>query len=91
MTIVNKTDIARAVCDATGLPLVHSKSVIDAFLAAVKAQAEGGATVRLSGFGAFSVKARPARTGRNPRTGETMELPETRKLTFKASKVAAPE
>ena len=44
-----------------------------------------GDTVALIGFGKFQVKARPARTGRNPATGHPIEIPESRKLHFKAS------
>ncbi len=46
-----------------------------------------GEDVRLAGFGTFAVKASPARAGRNPRTGESLSIPATRRPSFKAGKV----
>lgn len=86
MVTVNKDAVVRAVAEKTGLPLSATKSVIDAFTDHVANAARQGDTIRLAGFGSFSVKARPARTGRNPATGQTIEIPETRRLVFKASR-----
>ncbi|MEI2806229.1 MAG: HU family DNA-binding protein [Albidovulum sp.] len=88
MVTVNKDAVVRAVAEKTGLPLSATKSVIDAFTDHVGTAAAEGATIRLMGFGSFSVKARPARTGRNPKTGEAVAIPETRRLVFKASKAS---
>lgn len=86
MGTVTKDAIVRAVAEKTGQPIAQAKAAIESFLDATKERAEAGDTIRLMGFGSFSVKARPARLGRNPGTGETIEIPETRRLTFKASK-----
>lgn len=88
MVTVNKDAVVRAVAEKTGLPLAAAKSAIEAFTDHVGMAAAEGATIRLMGFGSFSVKARRARTGRNPATGEVIEIPETRRLVFKASKAS---
>ena len=88
MVTVNKDALVRDVAEGNGLPIKTAKDVIDAFLGRISAHAEGGATVRLTGFGSFSVKARPPRTGRNPATGAPIEIAETRRLVFKASKTS---
>ncbi|ARE40885.1 DNA-binding protein HBsu [Rhodovulum sp. P5] len=89
MGTVNKSDMIREVAEATGHTAAAAQAAVDAFLAAVKTRAEAGDTISLRGFGIFKVRARPARMGRNIRTGEPMELPESRKLTFKAAKTKA--
>ncbi len=87
MGTVNKDTLVKVAAEQSGLAQGSAKAVIDAFLGAVAARAEAGDTVRLSGFGTFTVKARAGRVGRNPATGEPVEIPESRKLTFKAPKV----
>jgi len=88
MGTVAKDALIKAVTEKTGATAAATRAAIDAFLDVTRSRAEAGDTIRLIGFGSFSVKARPARTGRNPRTGETVEIPESRRLTFKASKSA---
>jgi DNA-binding protein HU-beta len=86
MGTVTKDALVRRVAETTGQKIAAARATIDAFLDAAKALAEAGDTVRLMGFGSFQVKARPPRIGRNPKTGEAMEIAESRRLTFKASK-----
>lgn len=88
MGTVSKSDMIRQTAEKTGASAAVAKEVVDAFLETVTDRAEAGDTINLIGFGRFSVKARPARVGRNPATGVAMEIPESRKLTFKASKKA---
>lgn len=88
MDTVVKTELARRLAEAYPLFQSDAHAVIDVFLDVVKAAVEAGSTVRLTGFGSFSIKAKPARKSRNPRTGETVDTPESRKLVFKASKTA---
>lgn len=88
MGTVSKDALVRAVAETTGQQMAVTKATIDAFLDTVRNRAEAGDTLRLMGFGSFSVKARPARMGRNPSTGEAIEIPETRRLVFKASKAS---
>ena len=89
MVTVNKDALARMVSERAGKPsIAEAKATIDAVLDTIRERAEAGDTIRIAGFGSFSVKARPARTGRNPATGLTIEIPETRRLTFKAFKAS---
>jgi DNA-binding protein HU-beta len=62
------------------------RKVLDAALGAVAEAAKAGQAVMLSGFGQFKVRDRAARQGRNPATGETIEIPASRKLAFTAAK-----
>ena len=60
--------------------------VIDAFLEVVQDQLVSGETVRLAGFGNFEVSTRAERQGRNPKTGETIVIPEKKAPKFKPAK-----
>lgn len=85
---ITKSSLAGMVATASGQSLAASRAVIEAFIATVREQTAAGNTVKLTGFGSFQVKARPARIGRNPATGELVDIPETTRLTFKASRAA---
>ncbi|TCM84807.1 HU family DNA-binding protein [Rhodovulum steppense] len=88
MGTVNKTDLARELSELTGLTRQAATEAIEMLFAAVKTHAVAGDTVSIPGFGRFQVKARAARTGRNPMTGEPIQIPETRKLVFKPARPA---
>ncbi|GLS86659.1 integration host factor subunit alpha [Cypionkella aquatica] len=85
MGTVNKGNIIREIATKSRVPEVVVKDILEQFLDGITARAEAGDTISLIGFGKFQVKARPARPGRNPATGVPMEIPESRKLTFKPS------
>lgn len=89
MGTVNKSEVARIVAEAAGLQIRQAEAAIEATLTEITRRAGHGDTVRFNGFGSFSVKARPARTGRNPATGAPVDIPESRKLVFKAGKAKA--
>ena len=74
MAIVNKDELARDVAEKSGLEVGQAKRALEATLAAIEEQIGEGNEVRLTGFGKFSVSQRSARQGRNPRTGESMEI-----------------
>lgn len=74
MGIVNKDELAREVADKSGLEVGQAKRALEATLSAIEEQIGEGNEVRLTGFGKFSVAQRGARQGRNPRTGEMMEI-----------------
>ena len=74
MAIVNKDDLAREVAEKSGLGVSEAKRALEATLSVIEEQIGAGNEVRLTGFGKFSVSRRAARPGRNPRTGETMEI-----------------
>jgi DNA-binding protein HU-beta len=74
---MNKQDLANHVADATGLARNDAARAIDVFLEAITDTLARGEEVRLVGFGSFIAGHRKASTGRNPRTGEPMNLPES--------------
>lgn len=86
MTKFTKTDLAAVVAEQTGLARRDAMAAVDAVLASIRYETDAGKTVTLSGFGRFVVKERAARQGRNPATGEPIQIAASRALTFKASK-----
>ena len=74
MALVGKDELVRDVAERSGLGVGEAKRALDATLKSIEEQMSSGNEVRLTGFGKFSVSQRAARTGRNPRTGETMQI-----------------
>ena len=83
---MNKTDLVAIVAAKSGLTKKDAERVVSATVDAITETLAKGEKVQISGFGAFEVKTREARVGRNPRTKETIEIPATRQPVFKASK-----
>jgi len=83
---MNKTDLVAKVAEFGGLTKADADKAVDATLAAITAALKGGDDVRLVGFGSFSVSARPAREGKNPRTGEKLAIPASKAPKFSAGK-----
>lgn len=87
---MNKADLVDALADRAGLSKTDAASAVDAMFDAdggVIAKALGaGQKVQITGFGVFEAKARNARTGRNPRTGETIQIAASTAPTFRAGK-----
>lgn len=83
---LSKTDLAHRAADVAGISTAKAAAVIDAALAEITRATREGATVQLQGFGTFSARHRVARMGRNPRTGEPVEIAASTTLGFKASK-----
>ena len=83
---MNKTDLIALTAERTGLTKKDTERVINAALDAVSAAMAEGDKVQLSGFGAFDVKDREPRVGRNPHTKEAIDIPATRVPVFKPSK-----
>ena len=83
---MNKTELIAAVAANTGMTKKDSEKAVNAVVDSITAALVAGEKVQLAGFGIFEVKDREARTGRNPFTNETMEIPATRVPAFKASK-----
>jgi len=84
---MNKQDLIAAVADATGLGRVDATRAIEATLATVTEALKSGDAVRLVGFGTFMVTRRKASTGRNPRTGEPMNIAASAQPKFRAGKL----
>ncbi len=83
---MNKTELIAAVAEKAGLTKKDAERVINATVEAITDSLVKGDKVQVSGFGIFEVKNREARTGRNPRTKETITIPATKLPAFKASK-----
>ena len=83
---MNKRELTDAVAAAADLGKADAAAAVDAVLGAVSSALGQGDSVSLVGFGTFSVKHRAARQGRNPRTGETIQIAATSVPGFKAGR-----
>lgn len=83
---MNKNDLVSAVADRAGLSKADAAKAVDGVFDSITGALQGGSEVRVVGFGTFSVANRKATTGRNPRTGETIQIPASRQPKFKAGK-----
>jgi DNA-binding protein HU-beta len=81
---MNKTELVAAVAAKAELSKKDAEAAVNAVFDSVKNALAEGDKVSLIGFGTFSVKTRAARTGLNPRTKETIEIPESKVPAFKA-------
>jgi len=79
---MNKSELVEQVADRAGLPRGQAAGAVDAALAAIEAELAGGGEVMITGFGRFSVTERAARQARNPRTGESIDVPAGRAPRF---------
>lgn len=87
MQSIGKTELARRIAaDNTGLSAGIAEQVIESLMRHVRQATADGTAVTLKGFGTFKPKHQAARIGRNPRTGEAVEIPERTVLGFTASK-----
>ncbi len=84
---MTKKDIIVKVADDTGMKQIDVKKVVQKTLDYVIASLARGETVELRNFGIFKVKSRKGRMGRNPRTGETVSIPEKKVVSFKVGLV----
>ena len=83
---MNKSELIDAVVDTADLSKADASKAVDAFMDSVSGALKQGDEVTLVGFGTFTVRDRAARTGRNPRTGETIQIPASKMPGFKAGK-----
>jgi len=83
---MNKSDLVDAIADSAGLSKADAGRALDAVVDTVTASLKRGDSVSLVGFGTFTVRDRAARTGRNPRTGETIQIAASKNPAFKAGK-----
>ena len=80
---MNKRELTDSVAEATDLSKSDAASAVDAVLDAIASALVAGDSVTLPGFGTFEVRSRAARSGRNPQTGETMEIAASKAPAFK--------
>ena len=83
---MNKTELINAVAETSGLTKKDSEVALNAILDTIQNAMKSGDKVQLVGFGSFEVKERAARTGKNPATGATIEIPACKAPAFKAGK-----
>lgn len=80
---MNKADLVNSISEKTGLSKTKTNEVIDAFVASITESLKNGEKVTLVNFGTFNTSERDARKGRNPKTGESIEIPSKRVARFK--------
>lgn len=83
---MTKTELIAMTAEKTGMTKKDAEKAVAAVLDSISAELTAGNRVQLAGFGIFETKTRQARTGRNPKTKETIEIPASTSVTFKASK-----
>ncbi len=83
---MNKTELVAAIAEKTELSKKDAEKALKAFTEVVADELKKGEKIQLVGFGTFEVAERPAREGRNPRTGEPMPIPASKSPRFKAGK-----
>ena len=82
---LTKAHLLEMLHEQLGLNKRKAKDYIEAFFEVISSQLVEGQDVKISGFGNFEIRSKSARPGRNPRTGEPVQIPPKRVVTFKAS------
>ena len=83
---MTKKDLIKGIADKSGITTKQAAAALDAALEGIIAAVCADDKVQITGFGTFEASTGAARTGRNPATGETIEIPETKVPVFKAGK-----
>ncbi len=83
---MNKSELIDAVASAADLSKASAAKAVDAMVETIVRTLKGGSQVTIVGFGSFLVRERSARTGRNPRTGETIKIHASKAPAFKPGK-----
>ena len=84
---MNKADLIEKISLMTAFTKKESSEIVDRVFDVVRSTLEAGENIKIAGFGNFEVKKKAARRGRNPQTGETLEIAPRKVLTFKPSQV----
>lgn len=83
---VTKADIVNKIADATGMTKTDTAAVVEGFLSSVVSALQERDHLEIRGFGTFKVVRRASRTGRNPKTGDVVKIPERPVPVFKSSR-----
>lgn len=83
---MNKTELAKAVAATAEVSIAEATKVVNAVLDVITETLKSGEEIVLTGFGSYKVVERPARTGRNPQTGESVQIAASKAPVFKAGK-----
>lgn len=81
---MNKSQLIDAIAVEAGITKIQAKKSLEAFVNVTGATLKSGDKIALTGFGSFSVVEKPARTGRNPRTGAAIKIAAKKSIKFKA-------
>lgn len=84
---MKKEDLARLVSDEAGITQKAAGQMVDTVIEGISSALENGGSVSLLGFGSFKVVERSAREGRNPRTGEKIQIPASKSVKFAPGKL----
>ena len=84
---MNKSDLVSAIADNSGLSKTDAARALEATNSAISTTLASGDSVAITGFGSFLVRARAARTGRNPQTGAAIQISASNAPAFKAGKL----
>jgi len=82
---ITKAELTQTIVDGVGLNQREAKDMVEAFFAEISTTLASGNEVKLSGFGNFTLRDKPVRPGRNPKTGESVPISARRVVTFHAS------
>ena len=82
---ITKADLTNTLFNELGLNKREAKEFVELFFEKIKQSLEAGESVKLSGFGGFTVREKSSRPGRNPKTGEAVPVSARRVVTYKAS------
>ncbi|MGO9611665.1 MAG: integration host factor subunit alpha [Dissulfurispiraceae bacterium] len=82
---MTKADIVNLVLNKVGLPRNETQEIVEAIFNTIKETLAAGESIKVSGFGTFTVRKKSARIGRNPKTKEEVEITPRRVVTFRAS------
>ncbi|WP_018954191.1 HU family DNA-binding protein [Thioalkalivibrio sulfidiphilus] len=83
---MNKSELIDAIAASSDLPKAQAARAVDAMIDVISSALKNGDQVTIVGFGTFLVREREARSGRNPRTGETIQIAASKMPSFKAGK-----
>ncbi len=83
---MRKPDLAAAIADKADIPVTKANDVLSAILDEITNSLSREESVSLIGFGTFETRQRSARTGKNPQTGEAIQIPASKSVGFKAGK-----
>lgn len=89
MANYTRKDLARDLAAETGITQATAQQVVDGVFSQITERANGGDKVAIAGFGKFELVTRPARTGRNPATGASIDIPEKQVMKFTPTKPSA--
>jgi integration host factor subunit alpha len=82
---MTKADLADSIFEKVGLSKKEAQDIIEILFEALKQTLKEGESVKVSGFGTFNVRKKASRMGRNPKTGEGLEITPRKVITFRAS------